>query len=844
MERRDGGDAPDAGKTTFAITGMSCASCAVRIEKGLSKLPGVKVANVNLALERATVVYDPAAVNAEKMADVVRRLGYDVPKDKVTLDIRGMTCASCVARVEKALKKVPGVEDAAVNLATEKAVIEFPAGTVRATALIDAVRHVGYEASVAAGAGQADEAAARDREREAREKEATRQLRLFALAAILSVPLLWAMFAMAFGFWAPALFHNAYFQFAAGTIVQFGAGAQFYRGAYLALRSGSANMDVLVALGTSAAYFYSVANTFLVSGPLYYETAAVLLALIILGKRLEAVAKGRTSEAIKRLMGLRPKTARVMRGEAGAEVEQDIPIEQVVVGDVVIVRPGERIPVDGVVVDGRSAVDESMLTGESIPVDKGPGDGVVGATINKNGALRFGATRVGRDTALAQIIRLVEDAQASKAPIQRMADVVSAYFVPGVVALAVLTFIGWYAATRNFTLALVNFTAVLVIACPCALGLATPTAIMVGTGLGAEHGILFKGGEHLEKAHRINTVVLDKTGTITKGEPEVTDVVVAAGTGPGGADGGEEKRSRVFSEAELLRLAGAAEKNSEHPLAQAIVKAAEEREADRSGASANGDGLAAVPVENFAAIPGHGIKARVDGRELLAGNRKLLEENGVDYGALAGDLDRLEGEGKTAMLVAADGRAVGVLAVADTVKEHSAEAIAALRRMGIEVVMITGDNRRTANAIGRQVGVDRVLAEVLPEDKAKEVTKLKEEGRVVGMVGDGINDAPALAAADVGIAIGTGTDVAMEAAGVTLMRGDLRGIVQSIMLSRQTMRKIKQNLFWALVYNTLGIPLAALGFLSPIIAGAAMAFSSVSVVTNSLVLKRYRVERA
>jgi Cu+-exporting ATPase len=596
------------------------------------------------------------------------------------------------------------------------------------------------------------------------------------------------------------------------TPVQFIAGWQFYRGAYQNLKHGTANMDVLVALGTSAAYFFSVANTFFTAGHVYYETATVIITLIILGRLLEARAKGRTSEAIKKLMGLQAKTARVIREGK----EMDIPVEEVQVGDIVVVRPGEKIPVDGEIVEGSSSVDESMLTGESIPVDKNIGDEVIGATINKQGVLKFKATKVGAETALAQIIKIVEEAQGSKAPIQRFADVISSYFVPAVVGIAVITFFAWYfwAAPGDIARALINTTAVLVIACPCALGLATPTSIMVGTGRGAENGILIKGGEHLEKAYRIDTVVLDKTGTITKGEPEVTDIIVTDSS---------------LDENNLLQLAASVENNSEHPLGEAIVKAAKTRDLELS------------ETGEFEAIAGHGVKSTIEGRKVLLGNRKLLEENGISFQKFNNQINKLENEGKTAILVAVDDQSAGIIAVADTVKETSAEAIAALKEINIEPVMITGDNKRTAKAIAHQVGIkpQNVLAEVLPEDKANEVNQLRKQGKIVAMVGDGINDAPALASADVGIAIGTGTDVAMEAADITLMRGDLRGIAASIKLSRATMRNIKQNLFWALIYNSLGIPVAALGYLSPILAGAAMAFSSVSVVTNALRLRRF-----
>jgi len=603
---------------------------------------------------------------------------------------------------------------------------------------------------------------------------------------------------------------NPYLQWALATPVQLVAGWQFYRGAYLALKNGSANMDVLVALGTSAAYLYSIANVLRGVSELYFETSAILITLIIVGKLLEAIAKGRTSEAIKALMGLRAKTARVLRG--GQEI--DISVEDVQVGDIVIVRPGEKIPVDGMVTEGDSAVDESMLTGESLPVDKKIGDEVIGATINKFGTFQFQATKVGKDTALAQIVRIVEEAQGSKAPIQRFADVVSGYFVPAVVLIALLTFAGWYFFfdPGNFSRALVNFTAVLVIACPCALGLATPTSIMVGTGKGAENGILFKGAEHLENAHRLTTIVLDKTGTVTKGQPEVTDIVTLA----------------EFSHTEIVQMAASAEKNSEHPLAQAIVD------------YGKAQGVSIDNPETFAAIPGQGVKVSIHSKEILVGTRKLLKENAIEFQPFAAQIEALEQQGKTVMLMAVNQKVAALLAVADTVKDSSAQAVAELKQLGIEVWMITGDNERAAKAIAQIVGIENVLAEVLPEHKAEKVQALKKEGRIVGMVGDGINDAPALATADVGFAIGTGTDVAIEAADITLIRGDLLAAVAAIKLSKATMRNIKQNLFWALAYNSLGIPVAAAGFLSPVIAGAAMAFSSVSVVSNALRLKRFQ----
>ncbi|MCL4515666.1 MAG: heavy metal translocating P-type ATPase [Firmicutes bacterium] len=799
---------------------MSCASCANKIEKGLNKLDGVSRAVINFAGEKAVVEYDPEKVSVEEFTRTVENLGYGVALDKVELKVSGMSCASCSAKIEKGLRKMPGVVTASVNLATEKAVIEYDTSQVGVGDFKKTIEDLGYEA---ANVGERYDA---DQERAEREREIRRQMTLFIFSAVLSLPLLSLMFSDLFKLrpYIPTFLYNKYFQFALATPVQFMAGWQFYRDAWINLKhDGTTNMSTLVALGTSAAYFYSVAVTFwgryFGRMDMYYETGAIIITLIILGKMLEAIAKGRTSEAIKKLMGLQAKTARVIRDGQ----EQDIPVEEVRVGELVVIRPGEKVPVDGIIKEGASALDESMLTGESIPVDKGPGDEVIGATMNKNGLLKFEATKVGKDTVLAQIIKVVEDAQGSKAPIQRLADVISSYFVPVVIGIAAVTFVAWYFLTRNFTLGLLHATAVLVIACPCALGLATPTSIMVGTGKGAENGILIKGGEHLEKAHKIDTVVLDKTGTITKGEPEVTDVLVAGSAGSSGAAGGRT----AFTPEVLLRWGAIAEKGSEHPLGEAIVDSAKQR------------GMELAEPEEFAAIPGQGIRARVEGKRVLLGNRRLMDESRVDIQVLAGQIESLEEAGKTAMLMAVDGGAAGVIAVADTVKEHSAGAVAELQRMGIDVVMITGDNARTARAIARQVGVQHVLAEVLPEDKANEVQKLRNAERVVAMVGDGINDAPALATADIGMAIGTGTDVAMEAADITLMRGDLRGVVASIRLSRATMRNIRQNLFWALFYNSLGIPVAALGYLSPVLAGAAMAFSSVSVVSNALRLKRF-----
>ena len=720
---------------------------------------------------------------------------------QVTLNVTGMHCAACARRIETALGSLSGVKEAVVNLATERATVTFDPDRIQTEQLISAVTGLGYGANEVVETLQA-----RDKEKVAREREIRRQTARFVFAAVLSFPLILAMFVHVLDLGVGRFLLNPYLQFALATPVQLIAGWQFYRGSYHALRSGAANMDVLVALGTTAAYVYSAMITFFGDGAVYFETSALVITLILLGKLLETIAKGRTSEAIRKLIGLQPRTARVVRN--GHEI--DIPVEQVVVGDIVIVRPGERIPVDGVIVEGASAVDESMITGESVPMDKAVGDEVIGATINKQGSFKFRATKVGKDTVLSNIVRLVEEAQGSKAPVQRLADKVSGYFVPAVVAVAILTLIISYALGASFTEALIRFTAVLVIACPCSLGLATPTAIMVGTGKGAEKGILIRSGEHLEKAHKIDTVVLDKTGTVTKGEPEVTDVIEIG-----------QKRE------DLLSLAAAAERNSEHPLAAAIVR------------HAQSEGTDIPPAESFEAIPGRGVKASIQGKQVLVGNVRLMADLEIDTSAVSQQLDRLEAQGKTAMLVAVDRQIAGLIAVADTVKETSGAAIDALKKMGITVYMLTGDNERTAKAIASQVGIDKVLAEVLPEHKADQIEKLRSEGKCVAMVGDGINDAPALAVADVGIAIGTGTDVAIETADITLMSGDLRGIVAAIRLSRQTMRIIKQNLFWAFAYNTIGIPVAALGYLSPIIAGAAMAMSSVSVVSNSLRLRKF-----
>jgi Cu+-exporting ATPase len=792
-------------KAALNIKGMTCASCAARIEKVLSKMAGVQEVNINFAVEKASIAFNPGEVSIADLVQKIRDLGYDVIPDRVELGLKNMSCASCAARIEKALSRAPGVLKASVNFASETATVEYLSSLTDVKTLIKVVRDIGYDAY---------EKTEMDVDREKRERE--REIRtlgsLVVISAILTVPLVLSMIFKFLG-WYGGILDNPWFQIGLATPVQFVIGYRYYRGAYHTLKSGSANMDVLIAMGTTAAYFYSLYNVFalpmeMIHNYLYFEASAVIITLITLGKYLEAVAKGRTSEAIRKLLGLQAKTARVIRN--GEEME--VPVEQVEVGDIVVVRPGEKIPVDGVIIEGYSSVDESMLTGESIPVEKKVGDEVIGATINKTGTFKFKATKIGKDTVLAQIVKLVEEAQGSKAPIQKLADQISGVFVPVVIAIALITFGVWYFAFGNFTAGLINAVAVLVIACPCALGLATPTSVMVGTGKGAEYGVLIKGGEHLERAHRIKAIVLDKTGTITKGKPEVTDIIPTGN----------------LREEEILSFAAIAEKNSEHPLGEAIVNKAKEK------------GFELPDPENFEAIPGHGIYAKIKGREVYLGNRRLMKAKNISTESIEDLLTKLENEGKTAMIMAIDGSLEGIVAVADTLKENSKEAIDELKKMGIEVWMITGDNERTARAIARQVGIDKVMAEVLPEHKAEEVEKLKKQGKITAMVGDGINDAPALAAADVGIAIGTGTDVAIEAADITLMSGDLKGIVTAIKLSRATMRNIKQNLFWAFIYNTLGIPFAALGYLSPAIAGAAMAFSSVSVVTNALRLKKFK----
>lgn len=787
---------------TLPIEGMACASCSARVEKGLNKLPGVMSAAINLATEKGTVIYDPDTLTPTDIVNKIREIGYGVPVERVELLISGMTCASCAARVAKKLNSLPGVNSAVVNLATNKATIEFIPGVVNVTGLRKAVEQLGY-------AAHRDLDVSRDEEGEMRKKEVRALTIKVVVATLLSLPLLWSMIAHDLGYHKYMV--NSWVQLILATPVQFFAGWQFYRGAYHALKNRSANMDVLVSLGTSAAYFYSLIALLAGWKMLYFESSAIVITLVLLGKLLEAIAKGKTSEAIKKLIGLQPKTARVIRNG----IEEDTPIDEVEVGDIILVRPGEKIPVDGVILEGNSSVDESMLTGESLPVEKGPGQEVIGASLNKQGSFKFKAIKVGNDTVLAQIIRLVETAQGSKAPIQGLADKVSEVFVPVVLGIAILTFLGWYLAGAGFAKALMHMTTVLVIACPCGLGLATPTAIMVGTGVGAENGILIKGGEALERLGKVNAVVLDKTGTITNGQPSVTDVLFLT----------------PFDETRLIAAVAAGERNSEHPLGQAIVDRAVEL------------GSTLKDVTGFEALPGHGIKFYLDGEGWLVGNEALAAAHGVDLAGILPVKEEWEKEGKTVMVAMHGRQLAGLIAVADTLKDHAREAIQGLHDMKLEVYMLTGDQQRTAEAIAAKAGIKNVLAEVLPGDKAAQIEKLRAQGKTVAMVGDGINDAPALATADVGMALGTGTDVAIESAGITLIRGDLRAVSAAIRLSKQTMRKVRQNLFWAFIYNLIAIPLAVFGALTPIMGGAAMAFSSVSVVSNSLLLKRYDPNR-
>jgi Cu+-exporting ATPase len=819
-------------KVDLQVTGMHCAACARHVEQQLAVTSGVQTASVNFATSYATVTYDPAAAGISTLMSAVKEAGYDTAGTaRVSFIVDDSARPSGSAKpLEQTIKRLPGVIDASFNLSLMEVDVDYLPGTIEPRQIRNAIEQLGYRVREVPGESDSP---AEDWELKAREEEYRDLSRKFWVAAVLSVPVL--VIAMSHGKISWLNFRGVnWMQLALTTPVVFYSGWQFYRGAWAAFRHRLADMNTLIAVGTGAAYIYSVAATIVPgffittahrgmpgmeeTAPVYFEAASVIIALILLGRLLESRAKGRTSDAIRKLIGLQAKTARVIRDGN----ESDVPVEEVAPGDIVVVRPGEKVAVDGEIVAGSSSVDESMLTGESLPVEKNIGDQVFGATFNKTGSFRFKATRVGKDSVLQQIVRMVREAQGSKAPIARLADVISGIFTPVVICIAIATFVIWFSVSpvdTRLSMALVNFVSVLIIACPCALGLATPTAIMVGTGRGAESGILIKGGESLERAHKLQTIVLDKTGTITKGEPVLTDVI---------ANG--------VTESELLRLVASAERASEHPLGEAIVSGALERK------------VAIADVTDFNAITGQGIEAKIDGRRLLLGNVKLMTARDISLDGFSSRAETLASEGKTPMFAAVDEKFAGLVAVADQIKSESKAAISTLQRMGLEVVMITGDNKRTAEAVARLVGIQQVLADVLPEGKRDEIKQLQQrEKKTVAMVGDGINDAPALAQADVGIAIGTGTDVAIEASDITLIGGDLRGVVTAIALSRATMRTIKQNLFWAFIYNIIGIPIAAgllyplTGWLlSPIIASAAMSFSSVSVVTNSLRLRSFR----
>ncbi len=818
-------------KDVLAIGGMTCSACAKRIERMVGKLEGVNEATVNFATEKLSVEYDDTLLGKDQIKDTVVKIGYSVIENKssnITIPIGGMSCAACANRIEKVLQKMEGIETVSVNYATEKATVTYDPQLTRISSIKQTIQKLGYQPLEISKTEVIDEDKIR------KEKEIKTLWIKFIVATAFGLPLLYVAMTPMISwlpfdvpqFMKPMRYPLVYALIEIIlTIPIIIAGHRFYVVGFKSLIKGSPNMDSLIAIGTSSAVLYSLYHTYEITqgsymavDALYFETAGVIIALILLGKSLEAVSKGKTSEAIKKLMGLAPKTAIVIQD--GNEVE--LPIDEVEIGDIILVKPGEKIPVDGIVLEGYTAIDESMLTGESMPVDKKAGDSVYAASMNKNGMIQFKATKVGGDTALAQIVKLVEDAQGSKAPIAKMADVVSGYFVPTVCLIALIAGISWYIGSGSVEFSLKIFISVLVIACPCALGLATPTAIMVGTGKGAENGILIKGGEALEITHKITTIVFDKTGTITEGKPKVTDVIPTAS----------------YPATDLLQMTASAEKGSEHPLGEAIVNGASEQ------------GLSMLKVEQFTAITGRGIEAMIQGTHALIGNRKLMEERNINLSALETESDRLAKEGKTPMYVAFDNQLAGIIAVADVVKESSKKAIEKLHQMGIEVAMITGDNKKTAEAIAKQVGIDRVLAEVLPQDKSNEVKKLQSDGKKVAMVGDGINDAPALAQADIGIAIGSGTDVAMESADIVLMRSDLMDVPTAIYLSKRTIRNIKQNLFWAFGYNTAGIPMAAgllylLGgpLLNPIYAAAAMSLSSVSVLLNALRLKRFKAYR-
>jgi len=810
------------GNVTLPVTGMTCANCALTVERNLNKLKGVKEAGVNFATEEASVSFNEEEVQIKDLADKIRDAGYGVATTTVEIPLTGMTCANCANAIERTLTKVPGVVEASVNFATERARVEYIPTIATLDDMVTAIERAGY------GSVRPEEALeGEDAELAARRAEIKNQTRKFLMGILFTVPLFLLSMGRDFGLfgsWSHAAWVNWLFLMLA-TPVQFYTGLDYYAGGWRSLKNGSANMDVLVAMGSSVAYFYSLAV--LLYSPLgahvYFETSAVIITLIKLGKLLESRTKGRTGGAIRKLMGLRPKTATILKD--GKETE--VPLSRVKVGDVVIVRPGERIPVDGVVLEGESTVDESMLTGEPIPVDKGPGAKLAGGTINGEGLLKFEAHRVGKDTSLAQIIRLVQEAQGSKAPIQALADRVAAVFVPGVIGIALLTFVLWWGLAGEFVPAMLRLVAVLVIACPCALGLATPTAIMAGTGIGAEKGMLFRNSEALEMATKLRTIVFDKTGTITVGKPAVVDLIVLD--------------PQLGDEEELLRIGASVERGSEHPLGRAIVKEAERR------------GLDLFDPKDFQASKGLGVHARVNGRSVFVGKPDWSEETQMDLSNVKGRIDTLQAAGKTVIVVAIEKRTAGLIALADTVKMESIEAINRLHNMNLKVVMLTGDNTRTARTIASEVNIDQVVAEVLPEEKSLRIKELQQDGGKVAMVGDGINDAPALAQADIGMAIGTGTDVAIESGDVILASGDLTGVPKAIQLSRATMKTVKQNLFWAFFYNVALIPVAAgvlyslefvpgfLRALHPMLAALAMAMSSITVVSNSLLLYRKKI---